>query len=551
MRKAWGKRMLALTLAAGLLAGCGSTGAGTGASAEPSTGTGAETAASAEQAAGEKEKVTFDVVIFKHALSKCDDFNEMAGFKMAEEATGVHINWIYIAEGANEKVNVMLTSDLPDAFIGTIRETQMSTNPELFLDLNQNNLLQTYAPHVYADYQKATSENMLESLTWPDGSIRSLATGTEVNYQNDAEGIMMINKTWLDQLGMDVPETTDELYEVLKAFRDNDMNGNGDPNDEIPLELAQSNWAATYITMADSWGLAGVTSANLDHAYLVQDGKIVPTLDKPEFRSYLEYMHKLMSEGLLDKEMFTQTNDQYFAKLKSGVVGVASLWTAYTMMNEDLAAQYVPMRTVRAQDDIEPRKTGTKNTPTANRTGFVITRDCENPERLLEWWDFLSSTTENKYTVSQGARGGSWDINEEGQVYEKTPEGLTADFTIGNYNYTYGMVGICPFIRADEGILIDKEESFAKWVRTEMVDAVHDQILERDEVVPRKFVSDEKMNERMFLQTELENYFGNFTGTAIMDGVTDESWAAHLEMLKTLQYYDWIQWWQDYMDGAL
>lgn len=53
----------------------------------------------------------------------------------------------------------------------------------------------------------------------------------------DCNGVMFINKTWLDNLGLEVPTTLGELKDVLVAFRDNDANGNGDASDEIPMEL--------------------------------------------------------------------------------------------------------------------------------------------------------------------------------------------------------------------------------------------------------------------------------------------------------------------------
>lgn len=46
---------------------------------------------------------------------------------------------------------------------------------------------------------------------------------------------MSINKQWLDNLKLEVPATTDELYTVLKAFKEQDANGNGDSKDEIPM----------------------------------------------------------------------------------------------------------------------------------------------------------------------------------------------------------------------------------------------------------------------------------------------------------------------------
>ena len=48
-----------------------------------------------------------------------------------------------------------------------------------------------------------------------------------------------INATWIEQLGMEAPTTADELYAVLEGFRDEDMNGNGDTTDEIPLSWSK------------------------------------------------------------------------------------------------------------------------------------------------------------------------------------------------------------------------------------------------------------------------------------------------------------------------
>ena len=155
-------------------------------------------------------------------------------YKKAEEATGVHIEWIPISSAdADDKVNIMLASDLPDAFLGLIGEGQIANNMDSFLDLNKDDLLKTNAPHVVSDYEKLS--NGLDIVTWPDGSIRSLMTGRQTSYENDAEGIMFINKEWLDNVGMDVPTNIDEFYEVMKAFHDQDANGNGDANDGIPF----------------------------------------------------------------------------------------------------------------------------------------------------------------------------------------------------------------------------------------------------------------------------------------------------------------------------
>lgn len=534
--------ILSAAMVLSMLAGCGTT-ATTDSTTETVTDgtTTGETTAATET---DTDPVTFKIAVVKHAMSQSDDFNDKVAFQMAEEATGVHIEWLYVEDGAGEKVNTMLTADMPDAFFGLLSENQIATSMDSFLDIS--GMLEQYAPHVYADYNKMQSNGM-DLLKWPDGSIRTLMTGLEVSYQNDAEAIQYINKDWLDQLNLEVPATVDELYDVLCAFRDNDMNGNGDKTDEIPMVLAESNWSGHLLNMSNPWGIAARVSNDLDYYYKLQDGKVLPTVNTQEYRSYLEYMHKLTADGLLDKESLTQTNDQYYAKIKSGRIGFFSGWIPQSLLPEEEAAKWVPVRTLKAEDPITPVKTGMRNKLQANRTGLVITANCENPERLLGWWDYLSSSTEMKYTVRYGEKGGYWDTDSDGNIIEKTPEGLTADFTIENYKYTYGMNDWCPLILKDESIKVDKEEAYNTWVREQYVGEVWDQLA--TEYIPIRFVDPAKIDERTFMETELSEYIANFRANSVLNGVDDAAWDAYVKQLDALQYPAWIQWYQDYVDG--
>lgn len=534
--------ILSTTMVLSMLAGCGTTNSTT----ETATGgtTTGETASATAATETDTTPITFKIAVTKHALSKCDDFNDKVAFQMAEEATGVHIEWVTVEDGAGEKVNTMLTADMPDAFLGLLGESQIATSMDSFLDIS--GMLEQYAPHVYADYNKMQL-NGLDLIKWPDGSIRSLMTGLEVSYANDAEAIQYINKDWLDQLNLDVPTTVDELYDVLCAFRDNDMNGNGDKTDEIPMELAESNWAGQVLNMSNPWGIAAWNADNLNYYYKIQDGKVLPTANSQEYRAYLEYMHKLVADGLLDKECFTETNDQYYAKIKSGRIGFFSGWIPQSLLSDEEAAKWVPVRVLKAEDSITPVKTGMRNKLFVNRTGFVITADCEKPERLLQWWDYLSSSTEMKYTVRFGEKGGYWDIDSDGNVFQKTPEGLTADFTVENYRVTYGMNDQCPLILKDESIKVDKEEAYSTWIREQYVGEVWDQLA--TEYVPFRFVDLAKVDERTFMETELSEYIANFRANSILNGVDDAAWDAYVKQLDALQYPAWIQWYQDYVDG--
>lgn len=76
-----------------------------------------------------------------------------------------------------------------------------------------------------------------QSYAW-DGHIYVVPRYAE-NAINSYGAKLWINNRWLSNLGLDMPATTDELYSVLKAFKEQDANGNGDPTDEIPLTTAK------------------------------------------------------------------------------------------------------------------------------------------------------------------------------------------------------------------------------------------------------------------------------------------------------------------------
>lgn len=144
--------------------------------------------------------------------------------------------------------------------------------------------------------------DMKKISTFPDGKIYSMPTRLPSRPKSRNQPV--INKAWLDKLGLKAPTTTEELYQVLKAFKEKDPNGNGKP-DEIP-------YTETGLNM-DFLNPFGITDINAS-SMIVQDGKPVyyPTTDA--YKEGLIYTHKLYSEGLIDQELFTQDNTMTSAK---------------------------------------------------------------------------------------------------------------------------------------------------------------------------------------------------------------------------------------------
>ena len=69
--------------------------------------------------------------------------------------------------------------------------------------------------------------------------------------------------------------------------------------------------------------------------------------------------------------------------------------------------------------------------------------------------------------------------------------------------------------------------------------------------LPQSYVSPEAIDERSFIETDLKSYIKQFRSQAIMEGFSDADWDAYVKRLDDLQYPDWLQWYQDFIDGNL
>ncbi len=357
---------------------------------------------------------------------------------------------------------------------------------------------------------------------------------------------MVINKHWLERVGKEMPTTAEEFYDVLCAFRDQDANGNGDASDEIPFSFCQAMWAGKIMNLAGPFGIAG-SGADDSQAYvMVKDGKVEDTVTTENYRAFLEFYHRLVEEGLMDVESFSETTEQYNSKIAEEKVGVFMTWAP---TEEDLG-DYVTLPPFEGLDGVKPLKSGRKNKFQGNRTGLVVSSKCENVEALLHWWNYLSSSTEMKMICSSGEKGLSWDFDSEGKVTEvlEIPEGYE---TMNDYTRTVGIANVSyPLVCARESSPMEEvgevPESRGQF-RVLAWEATHEYL--QDEYIPVRYADADRLNERAFIEMELFDAISSFRADSIANGVTDESWAAYLEQLKSLQLDEWVAWYQDFYDG--
>lgn len=403
---------LAAAMAMSVMTGCGSNGGSASENdsksseskpAEESKEEKEESDAGAESAGGEEASggsITFP-------LAETMEFTSFSGMNqsytlpdtlaMQEAMSRANINITFdsvLSADLTEKRNLMLASgEYPDMlFKSGIGMGDLTKYGGQGILIPLEDLIHEYMPNLTA---KLDEIDGWQYLTSPDGHIYSIP---EISARGEIN-LFWLNKKWLDNLSLEEPKSMDDLYEVLKAFKEQDANGNGDPDDEIPFSLTQGDYL----------GLLKYSGFSYDEGSMcaVIDGKLtyVPTTDY--FREYVAYLAKLYQEGLLEQTSFTQGGEQQQATGQSGDV-YGSFWTmgAFLTVGRDNDDDYVVMTPFH--EDTYPIITGIKVGTMA------ITDACEHPEVLMAWADYLYSE-EGGILAWMGVEGKTYQVADNGK----------------------------------------------------------------------------------------------------------------------------------------
>ncbi len=251
----------------------------------------------------QKEKETIRI-LRGYIATKEEDENAI---RELSEGTGYDLQFDFLPEkNPLDKLNLMFSSgDMEyDYIMLGVTDEEKSTfagyaNKGLLTDLTD--LIPNY-PNL------AASDPLCFDALKTDGKIYGIgSTGLPISKTSN-----FIRMDWLEKVGMEVPTTREELYQVLKAFQEQDPGENG--ADNIPFG-ADNGWV-TAIT--STYGIV--------YNYEERDGKIVNTCTLPEFKEYLTFMNQLYEEGLLDQDMPINTGSTQSEKIASGKVGFYCGW---------------------------------------------------------------------------------------------------------------------------------------------------------------------------------------------------------------------------------
>ncbi len=438
---------MALLMTVGLLTGCGAkddkqeTGKSTESTVE-STKTSESTQASESTEQGFvhdellnepgveplcKEKVRITIGLQQNANVENYDTNHYT--QLLEEMANVDIEFVLLPAGGEgeEKLRMMMTGnqELPDIiFMGFSDAQAMTYGDEGYFipleDYFENSLY--YANDVFDRAKEQNGLDIVETITMTDGHIWSFPNYLE-SPNNAYASRTWIYGPWLEAVDMEVPTTVDEFYEVLKAFKTKDPNGNGKA-DEIPFlgsdPIKNANGSQFYAYLMNAY--VHTTSGN--NFLISTDGKLSVAYNTEEWKEGVKGIRKFVDEGLLDGLSFTQDQESFKAAVNSAgdqIVGCFSyLSDSFVPADHPSKGDWILLEPLTGPNGF----ISTAYKPDIPGNKAFITADCEHPEIAFKLLDLMCKQ-ELVITNRWGEQGVNWDYVED---LKKNPDFKDRDF---------------------------------------------------------------------------------------------------------------------------
>lgn len=494
-----------------------------------------------------------ELTVWARQLASVEDFDTNLETIAMEKLTGVHINWVLANHSeVDSKFNLSIASgDYPDIYLNYFSTAAILSYAEDGIIIPLNDLIEnnTYWLKRYMEENKVIGEN----LTAPDGNIYTL--WMEIPRSDETSNQLCFDKLWYfkdwmaqytEATGKGLPETLDEFRDYLRYIRDNDMNGNGDATDEIPLlgtfQYDDQGSDPMYAIM-NCFQLLPNDFLLADEAHNVT---CAATTDA--FREGLIYLNGMHEEGLFPEEVYSLDLNQYRAVVnvtrpEDMVVGVAAApyWMRFVTQSIYTTAYSDFDVLPPLQKDADTLAQTVKQTLNIGKYG-AITSECEDPELAIKWLDAICDP-EIYCITDAGIEGVNWiRKSAEGefpilyQVVEDAP--LTGSGSTQNIvwqNWTGPMV---PYGLYREGYV---EEGTMSWQSREVQyagNAAYLAVGKESGLPAGSWCTDiELTTEQTELKTAIESAISTGFSEFILgrkDPASDADWQAYLDNLNAL-----------------
>lgn len=353
----------------------------------------------------EQKEMSIWVALGKLEKDVMSDYSENLAYQEYMKRTGINLKFIHPAGDGQEMLNLLLASGNYPDLIQVNNESMYSSginkayNDGIILDLTE--YVDKYAPN-YRKLIESDPEIRRQAYT-TDGQILSFKQITceaEKSYMG-----FIIRQDWLDELGLPMPETIDEWYTTLKAFKEK-------KGASAPFTYQFATGGGDVIKQSGAF----VGAYGIAYGYFVEDGQVKFGPADPRFKDFLTEMNKWYNDGLLDKD-FAARDVQSLDALRTN--GGSGAWIGYA--NKDLEVYSnlmsakdptykivgAPYPTLNKGDEVEFRQTNYQ----VRGYDISITSACKDPVAATKMLDYRY-TEEGGMLFTHGIEGVTYTMED-------------------------------------------------------------------------------------------------------------------------------------------
>lgn len=471
--------------------------------------------------------------------SYLESFDAHPGFQMAQEKTGVKINFTAPSmETSSTQFDLMVASDEFTDIVGGFDSLYVggltsAYEGELIYDVAS--YLDSCAP----DYLRVVNSNdTYQNLVYEaDGTSLAVYGLYLYDYTSVSNGIF-IRQDWLDDLGMDAPETYDDWHETLTAFKTE--KGASAP---LLLPVGSESRGATYSGGYLTSGYSTEAKMSGGHFFQV-DGKVTSSLIDSKYKDYLTMLHDWFAEGLIYNDYYSQTRDTAEQLLLGDQMGIFDGKVDFiTKFNGKDANGVLRLSGIQNPMMNKGEMSGFGSYVT-EKSSFAITSSCQNVELALNWLNYFF-TEEGILLCNYGQEDVTYTYDQDGQpqftdiiLHNEDPQ-----LQFGNVTRLYLLDEVLPTVydQTRELAAYNDAERDAIQLWTDTKEAKY--------TLPTVTLSTEANEELSMLLVDIETYASECVTKFIIGDMSLDKWDEFVSTMESLGIHRCIEIYQEAIDA--
>lgn len=347
------------------------------------------------------------------------DINNM---KLLQENCNVKLEVTAVGDSVvSEQFNLMVSSGdytdiISDGVSHYSKGYDAAITDDIIIDLYD--LAKEYAPNYL--YYLDTDPALRASLITDNGCLPTVATiYKEAGCEN---GGILIRGDWLKELGMDTPETYDQLHDYVQAC----------------MEKYGAQGITIGNAMADCRGDDSLYSYGYDlyaGGYNVIDGNVVYSYLNDNYYDYLRMLADWYQDGTLYSDFFNVqmgSTDKWFASGQCPVnTGTAAnIATIESYADPSYSYELMPINAPKVSADDQLHFSWTDNfSRIKQQDSWAISTACQDPEGIMMMVNYLFSEA-GQLMYNYGDEGHSFEYDENGkpqytELITNNPDGIS------------------------------------------------------------------------------------------------------------------------------